>query len=197
MNDFLTLYIITISEQNDTMSSILPLPLATEFFAKVFKEPESAPMFVQVYGNLSIRKISPEWARLFRIAPTDGDMGGPQRTMYELTPEAIDALPVRNERGQPLIYVLLRFCNCPELRSAIIRSAPEYAFRLTTPDGSTPLIGMMYQQRYSMGKDEICRIAAKVGSFVWNMQNLHLPGRPSESAASLYLTCGSDCVVQF
>jgi len=185
LNDFLTLYIITISEQNDTMSSVF----ATEFFAKVF---ESEPMFDQFYGNLSIRKISPAWTRFFRVVPVlHGDMGGPQRTMYELTPEAIQALYVRNEKfNQPLIYVLLRFCNCPELRSAIMRSAPRDAFRLTTLDGSTPLIGMMFQQRQSIPTDEIRRIAATVGEEVWNLQN----GR-CESAA--YFASAVGCIVQF
>lgn len=117
------------------------------------------------------RTICSQWKKVFDILEDEDIYGGPQRTMYKLTPEAIEALIELNGFKQPLIYVLLRFCNCPELRNAIFRSAPEYAFRVTTRDGSTPLVGMMYQQGQSIPHDELRRIASKVGEAVWNMKN--------------------------
>lgn len=161
---------------------------AQEFFFKGFRSEAYPPMVYQNFGEskCQVLTISDEWTQFFRyvhVPTSPWDWGAPQRATYELTEEAIESLTVRNERGQPLIYVLLRFCNCPELRSAIIRSAPKDALSLTTPDGSTPLIGMMFGLGGSIPPSEIRRIADKVGKDVWNMTNYR--GESAASFASL------------
>ena len=155
---------------------------AREFFIKAFDH-DAYPMVYQHHGKYRIGNISPKWDQFFCVVPASDDWGAPQRTTHKLTQKAIDSLTECNERGQPLIYVLLRFCNCPELRSAIIRSAPKSALRLTTPDGSTPLIGMMFELRESIPPSEISYIAYCVGKEVWNMTNYR--GESAASFASL------------
>ena len=132
-----------------------------------------------------VTRVSSEW-EIFLTRTTNEDC---QRIIYSLTPEAIAALNEVNERGQTLLYILMRFCKSAEVRQAIMFSAPKESFDIKTPDGSTPLIGFMFEQARALKREDYLRIASDLGQARWYATN-----NRGESAHNLAISCGHNNV---
>jgi hypothetical protein len=132
-----------------------------------------------------VTQVSSEWTPFLTRYRNDDC----QRIIYSLTPEAIAALNEVNERGQTLLYILMRFCKSVEVRKAIMFSAPKEYFDIKTPDGSTPLIGFMFQQAGELKREDYLWIARDLGQPRWYATN-----NRGESAHYFAISCGHDRV---
>ena len=132
-----------------------------------------------------VTQVSSEW-EIFLTRTMNEDC---QRIIYSLTPEAIAALNEVNERGQTLLYILMRFCKSDEVRRAIMFSAPKEYFDIKTPDGSTPLIGFMFEQARALKREDYLWIARHLGQPRWIATNYC-----GESAHYFAISCGHDSV---
>jgi hypothetical protein len=82
----------------------------------------------------------------------------------------LEVLGEFNYKKQTLIYIMLRFGN-EHILKAILLSAPENIFNLTTDDGSTPVNGLMYEQGATLSPSIIAAFKYKVGADCWNKTN--------------------------
>lgn len=102
---------------------------------------EEVPVMTYKYGpGYVVYVIHPEWEPLLY-----GDFFGiEKRHAYCIDKKAVPALSRKNERGQPLIYLLLRSCESPELRSALLRLPVEILAARTSNDDSNALHGLFW-----------------------------------------------------
>ena len=88
--------------------------------------------------------LNPEWGLFVETYINETRM----RISYNLTETGLQVLSEVNARGQPLIYVVFRFCRDKTLLNAILRLDTDTLSRLMslrTQDGSTPLIGLAWE----------------------------------------------------
>lgn len=89
----------------------------------------------------------------------------------DFIPEVVAVLGERNSRGQPLIYVILRFCKIYVVQRAALLVHQKELLDLQTPDGSTPLIGLLFQQGQSLDDSTLGFFARVVGRERWFKTN--------------------------
>jgi hypothetical protein len=136
------------------------------------------------YMLTDLRIPNRAWSRVYQFSPEDS------RNLYILTGETQKALAEVNDRGQPLIYILLRFCKDERFLKTILCSTSLDMFDLITLDGSTPVIGYIYENRYNLQAAHYDWIAKIVGPKRWNQRNF-----AGESAASIVNQYGAPAIV--
>ena len=88
--------------------------------------------------------LNPEWELFVKTHLNEARM----RVSYNLTETGLQVLSEVNARGQPIVYVVFRFCRDKTLLKAILSLDTDTLSRLMslrTQDGSTPLIGLAWE----------------------------------------------------